>query len=140
MTRSDRQGLDFITDCILGKGFSPSFDEIGAHMGFSSRAAVSHLVHRLVEQGEITIKKGRSRSIELVKKVEKDVLDILTDDVKDLLNAVVVVRKVGRYDFINEAVRDACLRCLPIHRRPDPLAPTTSRAPTSPELAGSSIR
>ena len=45
---------------------SPSYDEIGRHIGLKSKAGVARLVDSLVRQGRITREPHRARSLAIV--------------------------------------------------------------------------
>lgn len=65
MTPKQRKILDFIAETIDQKGFTPSFQEIGDHMGLRSLATVSKHIDSLIAQGKIIKKAGGVRSIQL---------------------------------------------------------------------------
>jgi repressor LexA len=66
LTRRQRQVLDFITEFIDQNGYSPSLEEVGAHLGLSSVATVHKHVTRLVEKGLVRRSWNQNRSIEPV--------------------------------------------------------------------------
>ncbi|MEM7246615.1 MAG: transcriptional repressor LexA [Acidobacteriota bacterium] len=65
LTKRQREVLDFITDFIQSRRYSPSLDEIKDHFGLSSVATVHKHVSNLEEKGFIRRDWNRSRSIDL---------------------------------------------------------------------------
>lgn len=65
LTRRQREVLDFITDFIRTKRYSPSLEEIAAHFGLSSVATVHKHVTNLEKKGFIRRSWNRSRSIDV---------------------------------------------------------------------------
>ena len=63
-----RQGtlLNFLKKFIEVKGYCPSYEEIGNHMGITSSATVFKHVRNLQERGYIVCHPGVSRSIEVI--------------------------------------------------------------------------
>lgn len=64
LTPRQRQTQDFIEAYLAAHGYSPSFDEIGEHLGIR-KGNVHRLVHELEERGHIRLIPGRPRSITL---------------------------------------------------------------------------
>jgi SOS-response transcriptional repressor LexA len=58
--------LDFISDFIKTKGYSPSYREIQDALGYTSIATVSLHVHGLIERGYLRNKFNFGRSLEVV--------------------------------------------------------------------------
>jgi repressor LexA len=65
LTRRQREVLDFITDFIRTKRYSPSLEEIAQHFGLSSVATVHKHVTNLEKKGFIKRAWNRSRSIDV---------------------------------------------------------------------------
>lgn len=63
MTPRELQTLRFIESFIAEHTYSPSFEEIRVGIGAASKSRVSQLVFSLCEQGRITMRTGRDRSI-----------------------------------------------------------------------------
>ena len=63
MTKLQKKVLDFIKAFWAENGFAPSYSEIGAHMGLSSKGSVHRLVAALSDRGFIEYRYGRARSI-----------------------------------------------------------------------------
>jgi len=82
LTRRQRQMYDFIAEFVRSKGYSPSFEEIGAAMGLSSLATVHKHLNNLQTKNLLRRDYNRSRSI--------DVLP-LPDGIPDRARAVTVV-------------------------------------------------
>lgn len=145
LTKSLRQGLDFIRSCILQFGVPPSYREIANHMGFASIAAASRLVHLLVERGYITMRKGEARSIALVRSIHEITVD-LPVDVDSVVHGLVESDGLTREAALIVVARAgvSAIRSQKVSRETpsvvDPLPATSSRPATSPRLAGSSIR
>ena len=66
LTRRQREVLDFLSDFITSRGYSPSFEEIADHFGYSSKGTVHKHLGNLIEKGLIRKAWNRSRSIDLV--------------------------------------------------------------------------
>jgi len=66
LTRRQREILDFITEFIGSRRYSPSLEEIAEHFGLSSVATVHKHVSNLEKKGFIRRDWNRSRSIDLV--------------------------------------------------------------------------
>ncbi len=66
LTQRQREVLDFVQEFVADRGYSPSLEEIGAHLGLSSVATVHKHVHHLVEKGHLRKAWNRSRSVEPV--------------------------------------------------------------------------
>jgi repressor LexA len=66
LTRRQKQVLDFLVSFINGKGYSPSFEEIGAGLDLSSLATVHKHLQTLEKKGFIRRGYNQSRSVEVV--------------------------------------------------------------------------
>ena len=66
LTRRQREILDFITEFIATRRYSPSLEEIAEHFGLSSVATVHKHVSNLEQKGFIKRDWNRSRSIDVV--------------------------------------------------------------------------
>lgn len=66
MTPIQHKTLTFISQFITDKGYSPSYDEIARHLDIKSKSGVHRLVVALEEQHQITRRRDRARSIEVV--------------------------------------------------------------------------
>jgi repressor LexA len=64
LTKRQRQILDFIRDFQEGEGYSPSLEEIGAHLGLSAVSTVHEHLSNLEAKGLLRRGWNRSRSIE----------------------------------------------------------------------------
>jgi len=67
LTKRQRQILDYVESFIEEYGYSPSFEEIAAHFGYSSLATVHEHLSNLEVKGLIRKNYNRSRSLELVR-------------------------------------------------------------------------
>ena len=63
MTKLQKKVLDFIKAFWAEHGYAPSYSEIGAHMGLSSKGSVHRFVCALSDRGFISYRYGRARSI-----------------------------------------------------------------------------
>jgi repressor LexA len=63
MTKLQKKVLDFIKAFWAEHGYAPSYSEIGAHMGLSSKGSVHRFVCALSDRGFIKYRYGRARSI-----------------------------------------------------------------------------
>ena len=62
MARTSDKGqkiLEFLEEFVRENGYAPSVREIGAAVGLNSTASVSYQLHRLEEQGLLTLPKGK---------------------------------------------------------------------------------
>jgi repressor LexA len=66
LTKRQREILDFITNFVQKKGYSPSFEEIGSGMGLSSLATVHKHLTNLEKKGMVKRDYNRSRSIDVI--------------------------------------------------------------------------
>ncbi len=66
LTRCQREVLDFITEFIRARRYSPSLEEIAVHFGLSSVATVHKHVSNLEQKGYIKRWWNRGRSIEVI--------------------------------------------------------------------------
>ncbi len=66
LTKRQRQILSYLESFIESYGYSPSFEEIASHFGYSSLATVHEHLSNLEEKGQIRKNYNRSRSLELV--------------------------------------------------------------------------
>ncbi len=66
LTRRQKQVLDFLTNFINKKGYSPSFEEIGEGLGLTSLATVHKHLDTLERKGFIRRGYHQSRSIDVV--------------------------------------------------------------------------
>jgi len=65
LTKRQKEVLEYIEDYVGKNGFSPSYDDIAAHFGFSSKGTVYRHIHTLEKKGKLTTSKNKSRSITL---------------------------------------------------------------------------
>ncbi len=65
LTRRQQQVLDFIRDCVRGKGMPPTRAEIAGHFGFGSATAAWEHLRLLAQKGAIELSPGLSRGIRL---------------------------------------------------------------------------
>lgn len=66
ITKRQREVYDFISEFVAGKGYSPSFEEIGEALGLSSLATVHKHISNLETKGLLKRDYNRSRSIDVV--------------------------------------------------------------------------
>ena len=66
LTRRQRQVYDFISEFVQSRGYSPSFEEIGAGLGLSSLATVHKHISNLEKKGLLKRAYNRSRSIDVL--------------------------------------------------------------------------
>ena len=66
LTRRQREILDFITEFIASRRYSPSLEEIAEHFGLASVATVHKHVSNLEKKGCIKRDWNRSRSIDVL--------------------------------------------------------------------------
>jgi repressor LexA len=66
LTRRQRQVYDFIAEFVQARGYSPSFEEIGAGLGLSSLATVHKHITNLETKGLLKRDYNRSRSIDVL--------------------------------------------------------------------------
>lgn len=63
LTKTQSRVLKFIDSFIMKNGYSPTYEEIGVALGYSSLATVHTHIRRLRERGYINNAKGQGRSI-----------------------------------------------------------------------------
>ncbi len=63
LTRRQQQVLDFISECVGGRGYPPTLREIGAHMGIRSTNGVNDHLKALERKGFLTRDDMKSRAL-----------------------------------------------------------------------------
>ena len=100
LTKKQKQIVDFISDFLEEKGFSPTYREIMAGLGLSSVSAVAEHIDNLVEKGVLKKSPGTSRSLEVVLKAHKETVDLFNakinsseseEDIETLLTAATIL-------------------------------------------------
>ncbi len=66
LTKRQKQILDFVREFVEENGYSPSFEEIARHFGYSSLATVHEHLENLRQKGFIRKSYNESRSLELI--------------------------------------------------------------------------
>jgi repressor LexA len=74
MSKRRQLVLDFIRAYIRLHGVPPSYEVIAKGIGLSSKSNVHRIVHRLKEDGHLTIRPYKFHSIKLVDNSVKDVV------------------------------------------------------------------
>jgi len=72
MTKHRQLVLDFIRAYIRLHGVPPSYEVIARGLGLSSKSNVHRIIHRLKEDGHLTIRPYKFHSIKLVDKSVKE--------------------------------------------------------------------
>ena len=67
LTKRQRQILDYVESFIEVHGYSPSFEEIAEHFGYSSLATVHEHLSNLEQKGFLRKNYNKSRSLEVVR-------------------------------------------------------------------------
>ena len=73
MTKHRQLVLDFIRAYIRLHGVPPSYEVIAKGIGLKSKSNVHRIVHRLKEDGHLTVRPYKFHSIKLVDKSVKEV-------------------------------------------------------------------
>lgn len=71
LTKRQKQLFDYIEGYIIGHGFAPTLEEIGAQFGLSSLATVHKHLTNLEQKGLIARQANLSRAIEVVSRQKK---------------------------------------------------------------------
>ncbi|MGH7466417.1 MAG: transcriptional repressor LexA [Longimicrobiales bacterium] len=66
LTKRQKEILDFLEEFLAENGYSPSFEEIAKHFGYTSLATVHEHLENLRQKGYIRKSYNASRSVELV--------------------------------------------------------------------------
>jgi repressor LexA len=66
LTKRQKEILDFLEEFVAENGYSPSFEEIARHFGYTSLATVHEHLENLRQKGYIRKSYNASRSVELV--------------------------------------------------------------------------
>jgi repressor LexA len=66
LTKKQRQILDYVESFVEGNGYSPSYEEIADHFGYSSLATVHEHLTNLETKGFLRKNYNKSRSLEIV--------------------------------------------------------------------------
>lgn len=53
----------FITEYLARNGYSPTFREVGEAVGLRSASTISRYIHRLVDEGRISIDESKPRTL-----------------------------------------------------------------------------
>lgn len=61
-----RKIFRYVRSYMKKNGYAPSIAEIAEGVGLSSKTAVRHHVDKLVEDGHLTVARGRYRSLQVV--------------------------------------------------------------------------
>jgi SOS-response transcriptional repressor LexA len=108
ITPRQSEALAFIRTFIDDKGWSPSFEEIGAAIGLRSKGSVHRLVAGLAERGAITFSTYHRRSIEIaVRPRPPEGIDFLPHELAVWVRVLAARAGVKPLDVITECVRDA---------------------------------
>ena len=63
VTRRQNAVLEFVNSYCAEHGYSPSYQEIAAAVGISSKSGVKRLIDGLVERGRLEMMPRRARSV-----------------------------------------------------------------------------
>ena len=66
LSRKQKDVLDFITNYINGRGYSPSYSEIAEALGLSSKSTVFKHIQSLTERGFIKNIPGKKRTLQVI--------------------------------------------------------------------------
>lgn len=83
LTARQSECLAFIQDTMAVSKIGPSFDEIKAALGLSSKSGVHRLVHGLAERGHIHFTPDRRRTIQLAHQGRKVPFGAMADAVAE---------------------------------------------------------
>ena len=53
----------FITEYVARNGYSPTFREVGEAVGLRSASTISRYIHRLIDEGRISIDESKPRTL-----------------------------------------------------------------------------
>ena len=67
LTKKQRQILDYVEEFVETNGYSPSYEEIAEHFGYSSLATVHEHLSNLEQKGFLRKNYNKSRSLEIVR-------------------------------------------------------------------------
>lgn len=67
LTKKQRQILDYVEEFVESNGYSPSYEEIAEHFGYSSLATVHEHLSNLEQKGFLRKNYNKSRSLEVVR-------------------------------------------------------------------------
>lgn len=81
MTRVQRKVMLYIQEYVdASGGVPPSYNEICAHIGITSRSGAHRIVHALSQRGYIRTIPCRARAVEILKRVEPRYAAYVFDD------------------------------------------------------------
>jgi repressor LexA len=66
LTPRQNEALTFIAGYVAARGYSPTLDEIAAHLGLAAKSGAHRIVCALIERGALTMLPNRARSIQIV--------------------------------------------------------------------------
>lgn len=67
LTPKQHQAHSFICHRIAASGIAPSYEEVKAHLGLSSRSGVHALLNSLEERGYLRRQKHKARALEILR-------------------------------------------------------------------------
>ena len=76
MTPKQKLVLDFINTYIKIKGFPPSYQDVAKGLGLRSKSNIHRIIHQLRSEGFIKVKPHLVRSLELVDKTYKEMVNM----------------------------------------------------------------
>lgn len=82
LTRRQRAVLLAIQDGIARNGVSPSYDELLITLGFKSKSGLTRISAALEERGAIRRIKGKARSIDVIRPIERLPMDAVSNAVQ----------------------------------------------------------
>ena len=65
LTAVQSKTFGFVRDCLVESGIAPSYQEIAAHVGLTSKGRVSRIIDDLVERGAIVRIPRKTRALGL---------------------------------------------------------------------------
>lgn len=111
MTPRQRRVLGFIADFIRDEGYSPSYDEIAAGLGYKAKSNVWRIVHRLRQEGHLSGLNGQSRSLQIANNDSKviaaaeRILDGIVSEDEEHDIVVVKAEPIAALDILLSEIR-----------------------------------
>lgn len=111
MTPVQLTTFKFIDRFIEKHGWSPTYSEIAEGVGLASKSWARAIVAALAEQGEITVKPNRARSIQITPRAPRtpEGIEFLDQQLAVWVRVVAARLGVTPLEVVTEAVRDAYL-------------------------------
>lgn len=102
LTQRQARALSFLRDFTAMNGFSPSYEEVGRHIG-CNKSNVHRIVGELESRGNIRRLPGRARAIEVIMPRTAE----LSPEIDALVRRYATEHRIDKRTAVNELLRQA---------------------------------